>query len=121
MAYVDKSEYEALSGNEMSEDEYTRKSAYADAYIDSVTLDRVGKAVADNEELPQSVKLVYCLIIDETEAFTSTGERVSSYSNGEDSYSFDLSDDAQTRIEQTAYMLLPVEWISCCMGGCHAR
>lgn len=121
MAYVDKSEYEALSGRTIGDDEYTRKSAYADAYIDSLTLNRVGDAVAQDEELPQSVKLVYCLIVDETDALTSNGERVSSFSNGEDTYSFDLSEDSQSRIEQSAYMLLPVEWISACAGGCHAR
>lgn len=123
MAYVDKTDYEALSGHTMDDAEYTRKSAYADAYIDSITLDRVGKAVANGEELPQQVKLVYTLIIDDIDAVTATGDRISSFSNGEDSYSFDMSDDSAARIYATASSLLPVEWISACVaydGGNHA-
>lgn len=123
MAYVSYSEYKALSGHEMTEEEYIRKGAYADAYIDSLTLGRVGEAVECGDELPQTVKLVYCLIVDEVDALTSNGERVSSFSNGEDNYTFDLSEDSEDRIDQTAYMLLPVEWISHCAnrGNHHAR
>ena len=123
MAYVDKTDYEAVSGHTMDEAEYARKSAYADAYIDSITLDRVGKAVANGEELPQQVKLVYTLIVDDIDAVTATGDRVSSFSNGEDSYSFDMSEDSAARIYATASALLPVEWISACVayeGGNHA-
>lgn len=123
MAYVDKTDYEALSGHTMDDAEYTRKSAYADAYIDSITLDRAGKAVANGEELPQQVKLVYTLIIDDIDAVTATGDRVSSFSNGEDSYSFDTSDDSAARIYATASSLLSAEWISACVaydGGNHA-
>lgn len=123
MAYVDKTDYEVLSGHTMDDAEYTRKSAYADSYIDSITLDRVGKAVSNNEELPQQVKLVYSLIIDDIDAVTATGDRVSSFSNGEDSYSFDVSEDSAARIYATASSLLPVEWISACVayeGGNHA-
>lgn len=123
MAYVDKKDYEALSGHTMDDAEYSCKSAYADAYIDSITLDRVGKAVANGEDLPQQVKLVYTLIIDDIDTVTNMGDRVSSFSNGEDSYSFDVSEDSAARIYATAATLLPVEWISACVsyeGGNYA-
>lgn len=119
MAYVSQSEYKAISGQEMSDSEYSRKSAYADAYIDSLTLGRVGRAVECGEELPQSVKLVYSLIVDEVDALTSNGERVSSFSNGEDNYTFELTEDSSSRIAKSACDLLPIEWVSHCVGRFH--
>lgn len=110
--YVDYLEYQKFTHNPMIESDYDKSAPFADAFIDNFTLDRVGKAVSNGEELPDVVKMIYAKVIDSLEALTDTDGQVSSFSNGVDSYSFDNSNSVQERLRSYCINLLPVEWCS---------
>lgn len=116
----------------ISEAEYMRLAPIADAIIDDWTLERVGRAVENGEELPRIVITVYAAIIDNLPALISnskveSGAEVSSFSNGIDSFSFDTQSgvkDQLTRSLGWLIDLLPIEWSSAVVsykGGNHAR
>lgn len=113
--YVEYLEYQRFTHNPVVEVDYERIAPYADAYIDNWTLDRVGKAVKNGEELPDVVKMVYSRIIDSVEDINNADGQVSSFSNGVDSYSFDTSKTMEQRVYNLCMNLLPVEWISACV------
>lgn len=109
---------------DISEQQYMRLSTMADLIIDDWTLDRVGKAVKNGEELPDSVKTLYVAIVENLPALLSnskaqTGGLVSSFSNGIDSYSFDVTSTVNDELKRSLgwqLELLPVEWISACVS-----
>lgn len=121
--YVSYLDYQRFSHNPIIEVEYEKDAPYADAYIDNWTLGRVGKAVKNLEELPESVKMVYALIVESINDINSSGGQVSSFSNGVDSYSFDTSQSVESRVREAVINLLPVEWCSACVSyeGGNAR
>lgn len=112
--YVDYLEYQrfARGNNVLTEEEYKRDAPLADALIDHWTLERVGKAVHNEEELPDIVKAVYVSIVDNMDVLSGSGELVSHFSNGVDSYTFDTENTEATRLKNYAMSILPVEWIS---------
>lgn len=112
--YVDYETYQQIGLADVKESAYPRMAMLADAMIDHVTLDRVGNAVKNGEDLPDCVKVAYCAIIDEMPRVVADrkGERVSSFSNGVDSFSFDLTVSETDRIINSVVWMLPVEWIS---------
>lgn len=105
---------------ELSEAEYGRLAPVADLVIDNWTLGRVGSASKAGEELPASVETLYCAIIEGLPAIIDgskpqQGGLVTSFSNGIDSYSFDVSQTAEQQLwSSLGWMveLLPVEWVS---------
>lgn len=105
---------------DLSEEEYKRLSPMADLVIDHWTLDRVGRAYRRGEELPDSVAALYCAIVEALPpvlegAKPSKGGLVTSFSNGIDSYSFDVSETVEQQLQRSVgWMadLLPVEWVS---------
>lgn len=109
---------------DFTEETYERLAPLADMVIDYWTLDRVGKASKNGEELPESVVTLYCAIIEALPPIIEgskpgKGGLVTSFSNGIDSYTFDTD---KTMLEQLrgsiGWMveLLPVEWISACVS-----
>lgn len=122
MSYMSYEEYEAIPGLvRLDAEEFERRAPYADLIIDDWTLERVGRAVSEGKALPRPVRLVYCQIVDNLdEMIGAEGERVASFSNGQDSYTFDLSENKANAVWHHALQLLPVEWISanvCYRGG----
>lgn len=109
---------------DITEGTYVRLASMADLIIDDWTLGRVGKAVRNGEELPDSVKTLYVAIVEQLPALmenskVQSGGLVSSFSNGIDSYSFDVTqtmDDELRRSLGWQLELLPVEWISACVS-----
>lgn len=109
---------------DFTEGTYVRLASMADLIIDDWTLGRVGKAVRNGEELPDSVKTLYVAIVEQLPALmenskVQSGGLVSSFSNGIDSYSFDVTqtmDDELRRSLGWQLNLLPVEWISACVS-----
>lgn len=105
---------------DISEKEYVRLAPMADALIDNWTIGRVGRAVKNGEELPESVRTLYVSIVENLPAVIETGKvssggLVSSFSNGIDSYSFDVTKSiSDTLYQSLGWMLdlLPVEWCS---------
>lgn len=118
--YVSYEQFQAVGMAELSEEEYARLAPMADLVIDNWTLDRVGRAVKNGEELPQSVQVLYCAIVEAMPDILQNtkpgkGGLVTSFSNGIDSYSFDVTQTVGQQLEQSlGWMvgLLPVEWIS---------
>lgn len=105
---------------DLSEDEYKRLAPMADLVIDHWTLERVGRAVRNGDELPDSVVTLYCAIVEALPTIIegsrpSKGGLVTSFSNGIDSYSFDVSETVEQKLRRSVgWMaeLLPVEWVS---------
>lgn len=105
--------------SEVTEADYMRLSSLADTVIDDWTLERVGRAVKNDEELPYSVVNLYCAIVDAMPAMlnqtTVEGDAVTSFSNGIDSYGFDTSKTLSDKLMSSLGWILdimPVEWIS---------
>lgn len=117
----------------ITEAQYNMVAPIADAIIDNWTLDRVGRAVRNGEELPPVVVTLYISIIESLPALmdnskVSDGGLVSSFSNGIDSYSFDVTSGMAEQLHRSlGWMLnlLPVEWCSSVVsfegGNAYAR
>lgn len=115
--YVSYMDYQGFArGDVLTEEEYGQVAPYADLIINNWTLDRVGKAFSNGEELPECVKAVYVSIVDNIDALTGSQELVSHFSNGVDSFTFDVSGSKQSAAYRLALELLPVEWISGCVS-----
>lgn len=106
----------------ISERDFVRIAPIADLIIDDWTLGRVGKAVKNGEELPNTVLTVYTSICEALPAIMegqkNAGGLVSSFSNGVDSYTFAVTSDvAESVNNQVGWLrnLLPVEWGSACV------
>lgn len=118
--YVDYDTFDAMALAVLSEGEYARLAPLADAIIDHWTLERVGRAVRNEEELPAPVVSLYCAIVEALPPIIEgskpgKGGLVTSFSNGIDSYSFDVSATAADQLWRSlGWMvdLLPVEWVS---------
>ena len=117
----------------ITEEQYTKVAPIADAIIDHWTLDRVGRAVKNDEELPDIIVNIYVKIVESLPDIMDgtkigKGGLVSSFSNGIDSYSFDVTETMKDQLfSRFGWMLelLPVEWGSACVrfegGNKYAR
>lgn len=123
--YVEWDTYESIAlGSGITEEQYVRLAPMADLVIDDWTLERVGRASRNGEQLPESVVLLYCSIIEQLPALmenskVQSGGLVSSFSNGIDSYSFDVTATMKDELRRSLgwqLHLLPVEWISACVS-----
>ena len=109
---------------DFTEEQYMRLAPMADAIIDDWTLGRVGDAAKRDEELPDPVVTLYVAIIENLPAVMQNskvgkGGLVSSFSNGIDSFSFDVSVSIDDQLQKSlGWMLnlLPVEWMSGCVA-----
>lgn len=118
--YVDFETFDKTGMADIGEEEYARLAPMADLVIDHWTLDRVGNAHRRGEELPSCVVALYCAIVEALPVVIegskpSKGGLVTSFSNGIDSYSFDVSETVDQQLWRSlGWMadLLPVEWIS---------
>ena len=108
----------------ITEGQYAKVAPMADAIIDHWTLERVGRAVRNGEELPDVIVTIYVKIIEALPDIMDgtkigKGGLVSSFSNGIDSYSFDVSQTMEDQLKSRfGWMLdlLPVEWGSECVS-----
>lgn len=115
MAFLTFDEYKEVQGLFMieDEDEFTARANLADLILDQWTLGRASAAVEAGHKLPKAVRQVWCLIADNaSEVVGGSDDRVASFSNGQDSYTFQLDATARDRTWHAALMMLPVEWIS---------
>lgn len=128
--YVDFDDFSASAFGGMTADEFNRAAPLADLMIDHYTLGRVGRCVGEGHALPQPVVTAWCAIAAAVPAAVAeasqTGGRLTSFSNGVDSFGFAAEGDALTALtERTGWVVeaLPVEWISAAVsyaGGCRA-
>ena len=113
-----------LGDGDIPEDVYAKVAPMADAIIDHWTLGRVGRAVKNDEELPEVVNVIYTKIIESLPDIMDgtkigKGGLVSSFSNGIDSYTFEVTETMKDQLfNRFGWMLdlLPVEWISACVA-----
>lgn len=117
--YVSYEKFESLTLGETTEEEFARLAPMADVVIDHWTLGRVGREASKGASLPDSVAVVYAAIVEALpaalESSKAGGGLVSSFSNGVDSYSFDVSETVEQQLSRTVgwmARLLPVEWSS---------
>lgn len=103
----------------LTKEQYLHVAPMADLIIDDWTLDRVGKAVRNGEELPQSVVTLYVAICEAIPSIMDGskghGGLITSFSNGVDSYSFQVTEDMNDALwNQLGWLLnsLPIEWSS---------
>lgn len=119
--FVSYEDYKALTVfTPATQADYERMAPIADLVIDHWTLGRVGRASANGEALPDAVKVLYASIVESLPSVMSEakgGERVASFSNGVDSYTF-VNEAVDKRLkDQIGWLLdlLPVEWVSACV------
>lgn len=121
--YVSFEEYSETPFAKLSEQDYASYAPVADSLIDDITFGRVGAAVEREEELPSSVVTLYAALASAMPSFVeSTGvvdSELSSFSNGVDSYSFNVAKNAADKLYSSLQWLidaLPVEWTSACVS-----
>ena len=127
--YVDFDTFANSAFGGMTADEYEKAAPLADLLIDHYTLGRVGRCFEQGHDLPASVETAYCAIAAAVpaavEESTTTGGKLTSFSNGVNSYGFSADGNVLNALtERTEWVLsaLPVEWVSaavCYEGGCH--
>lgn len=117
--HVSYEKFKSVTLGDMTEDEFARLAPMADVVIDHWTLGRVGREVSKGASLPDSVVIAYAAVVEALPAVLdgskAGGGLVSSFSNGVDSYSFDVSETVEQQLSRTVgWMahLLPVEWSS---------
>lgn len=115
--YVDYATFIEATADTMTEAEYARIAPITDAVIDTWTQGRVGRAVANGETLPALVVTLYSTIAKSVPNAISDagGAKLTSFSNGVDSYSFEANDGVTKRLWDAAgwlLNLLPIEWSS---------
>lgn len=113
----------------VDEERFAALAPLADAVLDSWTLGRASRAADDGRDMPSVVATLYAAVVDALPSAVEAshgGERVTSFSNGVDSYSFDVQsvgDELESRLGWLV-QALPVEWCSVCVPdseGRHAR
>lgn len=119
--FVDYEDYKALTVfGPVTETDYERYAHVADLITDHWTLGRISRASADGEELPDAVKALYVSVIESLPSVMKDGrggDRVKSFSNGVDSFTFEIEGVDKRLRDQVGWLvdLLPVEWVSACV------
>lgn len=127
MAYLTFEEYQQAGGN-LAEQDFAQAEERAEFVLDTWTF---GRLQGDGNELlehyAKSVKFVMRRLVDAPEtAIGGGGDRVSSFSNGVDSFGFDVSKSESAQLYESLYWYLPPELITIAVdvpeegGGCCA-
>lgn len=128
MAYLTFEEYQQ-AGGKLAEQDFAQAEERAEFVLDTWTF---GRLQGDGNELlehyAKSVKFVMRRLVDVPEtAIGGGGDRVSSFSNGVDSFGFDVSKSESAQLYESLYWYLPPELITIAVdvpeegGGCRAR
>lgn len=118
--FVPYERFQQATISDLTAEQYERLAPMADLILDDWTIGRAGRAVANGEALPDAVVTLYAALIENIPAImegTKIGKSglVTSFSNGVDSYSFDVTKTMKERLGDTLgwmLSLLPVEWSS---------
>ena len=109
--YIDFDTYQAAGGS-LVEADFSRLENKAEMLLDDWTLDRIRFMPAP---LPAYVAAAMTEIIDALPKLE--GERVTSFSNGVTSFSFDTSKSDVSMLYDDVVRILPVELVSRCICG----
>lgn len=128
--YVEFEQFDNSAFGGMTAADFEASAPLADMLIDHYTMGRVGRCVGEGHPLPQPVVTAWCAIAAAVPAAVAeasqTGGRLTSFSNGVDTFGFAAEGDALTALtERTGWVVdaLPVEWVSAAVsyaGGCRA-
>lgn len=127
--YVEFEQFDNSAFGGMTAAEFEASAPLADLLIDHYTLGRVGRCHEQGHALPPSVVTAWCAIAAAVPAAVAEssqeGGKLTSFSNGVNSYGFADSDALTALTERTEWVVqaLPVEWVSAAVhyeGGCHA-
>lgn len=127
MAYLTFEEYQQ-AGGKLAEQDFAKAGERAEFVLDTWTF---GRLQGDGNELleryAKPVKFVMRRLVDVPEtAIGGGGDRVSSFSNGVDSFGFDVSKSESSQLYESLYWYLPPELITIAVdvpdegGGCCA-
>lgn len=108
----------------ITEEEYVKLAPMADLIIDHWTLDRVGRAVRNGEDLPAPVVTLYVALIDRIPTIMDattpeSGGTIKTFSNGIDTFTFNVTSNVLEQLRGSLGWLLdllPVEWLSACVS-----
>lgn len=106
--YLDYATYQTMSLSPVSASDFAILEPEAETYVDDWTYGRARLLVSHTE----AVQRVVAKVVDGLKSIT--GEQVSSYSNGTDSWSFVKPTNEQqiTRLHSMALRLLPLDLVS---------
>ena len=107
--YLTYEKYQELGGK-VSEADFPRLEAKAECLLDDWTMLRIRFT---NPPLPDYVALAMTEIVDALAKLG--GERVTSFSNGATSFSFDISKSDESALYDEVARILPVEMLSRCV------
>lgn len=114
--YLDYETYQALGGT-VSEADYPASEAWAEAVLDSWTLNRMRSI--DWSAWEREVQLVMRRLVDDASAIQSAerGSAISHFSNGVDSYTYADPGENATLAADRGYAMdvLPVDLVSGCV------
>ena len=105
MQYLTYEEYKAMGGS-APEVDFPALERRARAYVDDWTLGRVMRRYGAADDVPECVKECMFAVIGCMPG-AGGGDRVSSFSNGQDSFTFDLAPDEEAPAYAEALRLLP--------------
>lgn len=108
MAYLTFEEYQGMGGA-VPQAEFASCERRARALLDDWTLGRVRRMADAGDELPACVKDAMCVMVDAMPGLS--GDRVSSFGNGVDSFTFDTSRDELAELYDTVCAMLPVRLV----------
>ena len=114
--YLDYETYESIGNGSVSAEDFPSVEAWAEAMLDTWTLNRL--KVIDWSEWETQVEQVMARLVDNSDAIQAAekGQALSSFSNGQDSYSFSTPDENSELAAVAGYaaIVLPVELLSAC-------
>lgn len=110
MAYLTYEEYKEMGGSAVSEQDFQQAERRARALMDDWTMGRVRAMQEAGDPVPECVKEAMCVAVDAVPGLS--GERVSSFDNGVDSFTFDTSRDETGELYDAVCAMLPVRLVS---------
>ena len=110
MAYLTYEEYTSLGGSSISEQDFPQAERRARALMDDWTMGRVKAMQDEGDPIPECVKEAMCIAVDAVPGLS--GERVSSFSNGVDSFTFDTARDEAGELYDAVCAMLPVRLVT---------
>lgn len=110
----------------VDEERFAALAPLADAVLDSWTQGRASRAAEDGRDVPAVVATLYAAVVDALPSAVEAsqgGERVTSFSNGVDSFSFDVKSVEGELESRLGWLVqaLPVEWCSACVPYAEGR
>ena len=110
MSYLTYEEYKEMGGSSVSEQDFQQAERRARALMDDWTMGRVRAMQEAGGPVPECVKEAMCIAVDAVPGLS--GERVSSFDNGVDTFTVDTSREGTGERYDAVCAMLPVRLVS---------